>query len=194
MNREEIDPGLEARLRAGDREAMGRVIKLYLPRVLRAARASGLSADRAEDIVQAVFVTFMEKVGEFEGRSQLRTWLFGILYRKLLEAGRREKRDRQCDDLADVEQSRFHADGTWARPPVLPDEAVYHREIREHIAACLDGVSQKQRMAFILREVEAMATAEICEILEVTPTNFGVLMHRARNHVRDCLAEKGIGG
>ncbi len=172
---------------------MGRVIKLYLPRVLRAARASGLSVDQAEDIVQAVFVTFMEKVGTFEGRSQVRTWLFGILYRKLLEAGRQAKRHREYDDLADADQGRFHPDGTWARPPALPDEAAYHHEIRKYIAACLDEVSEKQRMAFILREVEAMPTAEICEILDVSPTNFGVLIHRARNHVRNCLEEKGIG-
>lgn len=193
MNSDDIDPRLEARLREGDREAMGRVIKLYLPRVLRAARASGLSVDRAEDIAQAVFVTFIEKIGEFEGRSQVRTWLFGILYRKILEAGRQTKRDRQHDDLADVDQSRFHPDGTWARPPQLPDMAVYGREMRKSISDCLDGVAQKQRMAFVLREVESMATAEICEILEVTPTNFGVLIHRARNQVRDCLEGKGIG-
>lgn len=193
MNSDDIDPHLEARLREGDREALGRVISLYLPRVLRAARASGLSAERAEDIVQAVFVTFIQKIGEFQGRSQVRTWLFGILYRKILEAGRKAKRDRQHDDLADVDQSRFHPDGTWARPPELPDEAVYRQEIRKHISDCLEEVSEKQRMAFVLREVEAMATAEICEILDVTPTNFGVLIHRARNQVRTCLEGRGIG-
>ena len=193
MNSDDIDPRLEARLREGDRGAMGRVIKLYLPQVLRAARASGLSVERAEDIVQAVFVTFIEKIGEFEGRSQVRTWLFGILYRKILEAGRKAKRERQYDDLADVDQSRFHPDGTWARPPELPDEAVYSHEIRKYISDCLDEVSEKQRMAFVLREVESMATAEICEILDITTTNFGVLIHRARNQVRNCLEGKRIG-
>lgn len=193
MGEDDVDPRLVARLREGDREAIGRVIELYLPRVLRAARASGLGAERAEDIVQSVFVTFIEKIREFQGRSQVRTWLFGILYRKILEAGRGVSRDRRLDDLADVDESRFHHDGTWARPPMLPDEGAYNREIREHISHCLDGVSEKQRMAFILREVESMPTAEICEILEVTPTNFGVLIHRARNQVRDCLEGKGIG-
>ncbi|MEO8098980.1 MAG: sigma-70 family RNA polymerase sigma factor [Acidobacteriota bacterium] len=193
MSEDDIDPRLEARLRTGDRGAMDRVIKLYLPRVLRAARASGLSVDRAEDIVQAVFVTFVEKIRSFEGRSQVRTWLFGILYRKILEASRKAKRDRLYDDLDDVDQSRFHPDGTWARPPVLPDEAVYGQEIRKHISNCLDEISQKQRMAFVLREVESMATAEICEILDITPINFGVLIHRARNLIRSCLENKGIG-
>lgn len=172
---------------------MDRVIQLYLPRVLRVARASGLSGDRAEDIVQSVFVTFIEKIGEFQGRSQLQTWLFGILYRKILEAGRKVNRDRQCDEVTDVDESRFHPDGTWARPPKLPDEAAYGQEIRKHISDCLGVVPEKQQMAFILREVEAMATADICQVLDVTPTNFGVLIHRARHQLRICLEGKGIG-
>jgi len=194
MKDEDIDlPLFVARLREGDREALEEVVTLYLPQVLRAARASGLPTDQAEDIVQVVFATFIEKIGEFEGRSRVRTWLFGILYRKILEAGRQTKRGRQFDDVADVDYSRFRPDGTWARPPQPADMAVYSREIRKYISDCLDGVSEKQRMAFVLREVELMETAEICEILDVTPVNFGVLIHRARNQLRDCLEVKGIG-
>jgi RNA polymerase sigma-70 factor (ECF subfamily) len=194
MKDEDIDlPLFVARLREGEREALAKVVTLYLPQVLRAARASGLPTEQAEDIVQVVFATFIEKIGEFEGRSRVRTWLFGILYRKILEAGRQTKRDRQFDDVADVDHSRFRPDGTWALPPLAADMVVYSREIRNYIADCLDGVSEKQRMAFTLREVELMETAEICEILDVTPANFGVLIHRARNQLRDCLEAKGIG-
>ena len=187
------DPLFIARLREGDRDALEKVVMLYLPQALRAARASGLPRERAEDIVQSAFATFIEKIGEFEGRSRVRTWLFGILYRKILEAGRQTERDRQVDDVAEVDYSRFRPDGTWARPPQPADMAVYNREIRKYISECLDGVSEKQRMTFILREVELMETAEICEILGVTPANFGVLIHRARNQLRDCLEAKGIG-
>ncbi len=194
MKDDDIDlPIFVARLREGDRDALEKVIRLYLPQVLRAARASGLQTEQAEDIVQVVFATFIEKIGEFEGRSRVRTWLFGILYRKILEAGRQSERGRQFDDLADVDHSRFRPDGTWARPPRPADMAVYGREVRKYISDCLDRVSEKQRMAFVLREVEMMETNEICEILDVTPTNFGVLIHRARNQLRDCLEARGIG-
>ena len=49
-------------------------------------------------------------------------------------------------------------------------------------------------MAFVLREVEELDTEEICKILDVTPTNFGVLLHRARARLRACLEKKGIRG
>ena len=78
------DPLFVAQLCKGDRDAMGRVVSLYLPQTLRAARASGLQAQESEDVVQSAFATFIEKMPEFEGRSRVRTWLFGILYRKVI--------------------------------------------------------------------------------------------------------------
>ena len=47
-------------------------------------------------------------------------------------------------------------------------------------------------MAFVLREIEELETEEICKILDVTRTNIGVLLHRARNRLRECLETKGI--
>ena len=49
-------------------------------------------------------------------------------------------------------------------------------------------------MAFILREVEGLSTQEMCKILEVTRTNLGVLLYRARNRLRECLEAQGIKG
>ena len=47
-------------------------------------------------------------------------------------------------------------------------------------------------MAFVLREVEELDTQEICKILDVTATNMGVLLHRARTRLRECLEKKGL--
>ncbi len=47
-------------------------------------------------------------------------------------------------------------------------------------------------MAFVLREVEELGTEEICKILDVTRTNLGVLLHRVRMRLRECLETKGL--
>jgi DNA-directed RNA polymerase specialized sigma24 family protein len=44
-----------------------------------------------------------------------------------------------------------------------------------------------------LSEVDRLSTPEICKILEITRTNFGVMLYRARNRLRECLEEKGMG-
>lgn len=186
--------GLAARVRQRDPDALREVVRLYLPQVLRTARAAGFDSDRAEDVVQSTFATFVETADRFEGRSQVRTWLFGILYKKIAEARRDSRRFDEMHDIERVFEARFHTDGSWVRPPRPVDAAVYDKEIRQGLEDCLDQVPSKQRMAFVLREVEGLATQEICKILEVTRTNLGVLFHRVRNRLRECLETKGIEG
>ena len=96
------------------------------------------------------------------------------------------------DDIEVVFEQRFDDAGSWTRPPLPVDAEVYEAEVRQGIDGCLDRVPTNQRMAFVLREVEGMDTQEVCKILEVTSTNLGVLLHRVRNRLRECLEAKGI--
>ncbi len=188
------DAAFAARIRAGDREALQAVVHAYMSQVLRAARGAGLSPQRAEDVTQATFVTFIEVAPRFEGRSHVRTFLFGILYKKIAEVRRELQRDQQFDAIDDVVENRFKTDGSWQRPPRPIDLQLHDAEIRDAIDGCLEHVSTQKRMAFVLREVQGLATEEICKILEVTRTNLGVLLYRVRNRLRECLEAKGMRG
>ena len=181
-------------LRARDEAAMQGLVKEYLPQILRAARGAGLSTQNAEDVCQITFVTFIEKIGEFEGRSQVRTWLFGILYRKISEMRRAAQREGAAESIEDTMESRFKTDGHWQRPPRGTEMAAYEREVREHLTDCLDGISTDQRMAFVLREVEEMDSDEICQTMAVSRSNLGVLLYRGRNLLRECLEKRNIRG
>ena len=189
------DLALVARLRSRDEATLEAVVREYLPHIVRAARASGLEPHEADDLAQSTFITFLEKVHTFEGRSHIRTWLFGIFFHKLKETRRARERN-QHDDLDDnidqVMESRFDPNGSWLRPPRAADTEFEGRELRESIGDCLDGVPTKQRLVFVLREVEGLATDEICKILEVSGTNLGVMLYRARNRMRECLEAKGV--
>ena len=187
-------PDFAARIRERDAQSLEEVVRLYLPQVLRAARGAGLGAQLAEDVAQDTFVTFIEAAPRFEGRSHVRTWLFGILYRKIAEARRQLRRDQEMDDIEEVFEQRFNSSGSWTRPPRPVDREVYDAEIRQGIESCLDLVPTKQRMAFVLREIEELETEEIRKILDVTRTNLGVLLYRVRNRLRECLEAKGIEG
>ena len=186
------DPGFAARIRERDAQALEEVIRRYLPQILRAASGAGFAPQLAEDVAQDTFVTFIESAPRFEGRSHVRTWLFGILYKKVAGARRGLRRDEEMDDIDDVFEQRFDDAGSWTRPPRPVDARVYEAEVRQGIDDCLDRVPTQQRMAFVLREIEGMDTEEICKVLEVTRTNLGVLLHRVRNRLRECLEAKGI--
>ncbi|MCH8146064.1 MAG: sigma-70 family RNA polymerase sigma factor [Gemmatimonadetes bacterium] len=186
------DPGFAAQIRERDVQALEEVVRRYLAQILRAARGAGLPPQLAEDVAQDTFVTFIETAHRFEGRSHVRTWLFGILYKKIAPARRGLLRDHEMDDIEEVFEQRFDAAGSWIRPPRPVDAEVYDAEVRQGISGCLDRVPTNQRMAFVLREIEGMDTQEICKILEVTRTNVGVLLHRVRNRLRECLEAKGM--
>ncbi len=186
------DPQLVAGIRAREPAALERVVRRYLRQIERAGRGAGLDAHQAEEVAQATFVTFIETAHRFEGRSTVRTWLFGIFFRKLQEARRGFARDRKTDDIEAVFESRFDPSGHWSTPPRAPDARLDSAAILGDIRDCLEQTPERQRLAFLLREVEELSTDEICNILEITSTNLGVMLFRARNRLRECLESKGL--
>jgi RNA polymerase sigma-70 factor (ECF subfamily) len=178
------------RLRRRDPEALAEAVRDHARPLFRAAKALGFVHQEAEDLVQDVFTTFLERLDSFEGRSQLRTWLFGILHRKAMERRRAAVIDDRTDPIDQVFESRFDARGKWSNPPADLERLMLSKEIGELIRGCMDGLPVNQRQAFVLREVEGLETPDICKILAVSVTNFGVLMHRARARLRECLEAK----
>ena len=180
-------------LRRRDPDALRTVVDEQGRRLYRAARGMGYSPSEAEDLVQDVFVTFLESVDRFEGRSQVGTWLFGILHHKSQERRRSVIREEINDPIDQVFESQFDSRSAWIRPPTAPDRHVSAQEAGHAIQGCLDGLSPIQREVFQLRQVEELSAAEVCKISGHTITHIGVLFHRARMKLRACLEGKGWG-
>jgi RNA polymerase sigma-70 factor (ECF subfamily) len=187
----QADAALTERLRRRDPETLAATVREHARPLYRAARGMGFRQGEAEDLVQDVFATFLETLARFEGRSQMRTWLFGILHRKVLERRREQYREEKNDPVDEVFESRFDSQGKWARPPADLERLMESKELGEAIRHCLDGLPAAQREAFVLREVEEFETPEICKILGITVTNMSVLLHRGRSRLRECMETRG---
>lgn len=186
-----LDQRLLDRLRRRDPEALQAIVHEHARRLYRAARGMGFAAEDAEDLSQDVLVTFIESLDRFEGRSEVATWLFGILHHKAQERHRSRARDELNDLTETVFEAQFDERGSWIRPPVAPDRAVSAREARDAIRECVDGLPPLQREVFQLRQVEELTAAEASNVLAQTVTHIGVLLHRARMRLRACLEGKG---
>ena len=194
MTKEEaIDTGLLARLRRRDTETLSSLVHEHARPLYRAARGMGFRDEEAEDLAQDVFTTFLETLDRYEGRSQVRTWLFGILYRKVLERRRDQAKERRHDSIDEVFESRFDENGHWTRPPADLQRIMESQELGVAISECLEGLPAAQRSVFVFREMEGMETAEICKILDVSVTNVSVMMFRARNRLRECIEAREVG-
>lgn len=179
-------------LRKRDPAAWEALAEEYLPQLLRAGRGMGFSADGAQDLAQASFLALLESIGRFEGRSHVRTYLFGIFYNKVSQQLREKYRTEEQDPIDEVMESRFDSRGNWRQPPADIEQEVFFREIRENVQECLKTVPRSQRAAFYFREIAEMKTSEICKKMAISSTNLGVLLFRARNRLRECLEQKGL--
>lgn len=177
-------------LRARDPRELNGLVNEHLPALLAGALAIGLPRADAEEAVQETFVAFLSALDRFEGRSSLRTYLFGILYHKAARLREKARRTEGRDDIEAVVEARFDAGGMWARPPRGPEAETLDAELRGWIEKCAEGLPDSQRAAFFLKELEGESPEAVCNVLGVSGTNLRVMLHRARLKLRECLESR----
>jgi RNA polymerase sigma-70 factor, ECF subfamily len=154
----------------------------------------------AEDAVQETFLAALKAYNQFEGRGSERTWLIGILKHKIVDHFRRIGREAPIGEEADEgpEHREFFErpdewQGHWnnERAPsdwhATPAELMERGDFWKVFSDCLSPLPQRTASAFTLREVDGLASEEICEILSIKVNNLWVMLHRARLHLRNCL-------
>jgi RNA polymerase sigma-70 factor, ECF subfamily len=124
--------------------------------VWRSARRLGVPDASIDDVVQDVFVTVYRRLGEFEGRSQLRTWIFGIL-RHTVRDLRRTQRRKPTEAFVQEPEA----------PGAGPHEATLQREATRLLHAVLESLDDDQREIFVLAELEQMSAPDIGLALEM---------------------------
>jgi RNA polymerase sigma-70 factor (ECF subfamily) len=120
----------------------------------------GVSQAHIEDAVQDVFIVVHRRLGEFDGRSAVKTWLFAIAYRVASDYRRRDKR-RPVHEPLD-EELRDGAPN--------PAETAEQAEGLRLLARLLDGIEDAKRAVLILSEIEGMTVPEIA-VVTATPVN-----------------------
>jgi RNA polymerase sigma-70 factor (ECF subfamily) len=174
-------------LKTGDHGAMDFLVRSYTSHLYKAALGQGVDANSANDMVQSVWMAFYENLKRFEGRSQIRTYLFGILYNKIREHFRASKRIDDHDPIETILESKYDEFDNVIAPPINPENFSLTMESHDVINNCMDALPAMQKAAFVLKEVDGEKTSEICNMMGITHTNLGVLLFRARNRLRECI-------
>jgi RNA polymerase sigma-70 factor (ECF subfamily) len=177
--------------------------------MLRTAQAYVGTRAAAEDVVQDTWIAAISALDRFEGRSAVRTWLFSIL---LNIARSRRVRDRRTVPFSSllpeesgpsVDPTRFLPAGDpdwphhWLTPPrrwTIPEDALLSSEIRVRIRAALDDLPPRQAAVVSLHDVQGYPVAEVCILLELSPGNVRILLHRGRTRIRESLERYLVDG
>ncbi len=140
----------------------------------------------------------LEKLSEFKGESSERTWLTAILKYKVIEVYR--KRNSAWLSAAgdhEPEPEYFDPDnGHWKevwgpRPmPLDHGDPTLQKELAGILQKCLQKLPALWRSIFSMKHMDETATEVICEELKVTPSNYWVIIHRAKVNLRACIQKE----
>lgn len=159
--------------------------------------------DVAEDLVQETFLAALQGTYREDGPTAERRWMIGIMKHKIVDYFRRTarqplQRSDQPDDR--TVEDEFLPDGHWKPDPSAmytwpdkPDLLLERRQFWDALASCLEKLPPRAAQVFTLREVDEVGTEDICRLLNLAPTNLGVILHRTRKQLRDCLASRYFG-
>ncbi len=163
--------------------------------LMRFARLQLRNDAWAEDAVSETVLAALAKPLAFENRSQLKTWLIGILKHKVIDLlrlhGREVSYTANEDDAADpLELMSFKADGHYSQAPSdwgNPEQDLSSRQFLAVMDACTQKLPAAQGRLFLMREWLELSSDDICKEMALTPTNLYVQLHRARLRLRECL-------
>jgi RNA polymerase sigma-70 factor, ECF subfamily len=140
----------------------------------RAARRMGLGAADAEDVVQEAFVVVHRRLGEFEGRADIKAWVFKILLHLVRHHFR--TRQRRPGDRAAEDPGLVHDLATEQDPAAALERA----EAVDALDRLLGQLDEDKREVLVLSEIEQMTLAQIAEVTGVNPNTVASRVRAAR--------------
>lgn len=183
---EESDDSIRRAVLSGDKDAYRELVARYSQVVFRVAyRITGDESD-AEEVVQETFLRGYQKLGDFEGRSSMATWLYRIGANCALDivSRRRPEAENRIAEEDDAKQSEVQLADIKAGP----DRLLLSREIEATRQAAMSELTPTERTAFVLRHMEGRSTEEIAAVLNIPPNAAKQAVFRAVQKLRRQLA------
>jgi RNA polymerase sigma-70 factor (TIGR02943 family) len=158
----------------------------------------------AEDLVQDTFFSALRARDTFLHNASEKTWLISILKRKIIDYYRKKSTQNELSifdkpiEGTDGTQDHFFGDtamasGHWAdgyAPKAWKKDfntSVESDEFYDILKRCITKLPEKTAAAFTMKNMDDLDTEEICKELNITPSNYWVMMHRAKLVLRDCM-------
>ena len=143
----------------------------------------------AEDLVQDTFINVFRYLKSFRYETKFKNWLYRIATSICIKRRRRSKfapeRELSLDEFLPQDEATVEQEvPQWA---ALPLDRVLNEELGRKLRQAILELPEKYRMVLVLRDIEGFSTEACAQILNLTPANIKVRLHRARLFLRDQL-------
>lgn len=186
-----IDEKDLALLKSRNEAFLSRLFVEINPMLLKVCVSNGLDQEASHDVVQQAWQKFFENLDAFRGESQIKTFVCGILFNKIREYRRSQKKLIFEEDSENVFNQSFTLEGWWSPKIKAPDYDLEQATAQKFIQECMEGLTDQQRSAFLLVELEENKSEDICNVMDVSLSNLRVLLFRAKDKLKKCLQGKG---
>ncbi len=178
---------LVERLKARDEQAFKAFVEKYQNKVFRLIMGFVHDTYAAQDIAQDVFVKLWEKIPEWKaGKAKISTWLYKVAVNHALNYIKREDKKEYVSDLSAF--TRVNDDGSVEIQieDTLrnPHDSLENKELAQILRKAIKALPKKQRIAFVLSKYQNMSSKEIAEVMEISPGNVDVILHRAKKNLQ----------
>ncbi len=178
------DEDIIKRIKKGDINAYGSIMRRYNQRIYRIARSIVSDDAAAMDIVQEAHIKAYTKLENFQESGSFIAWLVSITRNEALMYLRKHKREVSMpdDEMEIVRQAKQDS------PPMnnkgLPDRFLENKQLQKLIDQNIDALPENFRTVFILRAIEQFSVKETAKILEINQITVKTRYFRARRLLR----------
>ena len=176
-------------INSGQTEKFQNLVKRYEQKLYNFSLRMCRNASDAEDMIQDTFLNVFKYLKNFRHETKFKNWLYKVAASTCIKKRRKSKfapdRELSLDEfLPNDEAEKPNSVPEWA---MLPLDKLLNEELSSVINKTILTLPKKYRVVIILRDIEGFSTAETAQILNLSPSNVKVRLHRARLYLRDKL-------
>ncbi len=172
-----------------DRGAQSELVRSHSARIYNLGLRIMRNEEDAEDVLQETFITMLNKLHQFSGKSSLYTWLYRIATNIALQKLRDKKRLNAEISIHEPSFEALRGSQLHEWPGQLEDN-INDEQFRNCLALAMEDLPENYRAVFVLRDLENLSTKEAAVVLGITEANVKVRLMRARLFLRDKLAHQ----
>ncbi len=171
-----------SRIKTGNRNAFRKLVEEYQQYAFNLAFRMLCDEENAKDVVQDSFIKIWKKIDEYDTRSKFTTWMYKIVTNTAIDRLRSINRQRTIKlDVVSERLIQMQEDS--------PETNFNNVEMASIIKALADDLPEKQRMVFVLRDLQELSSQEVEGILEINETQVKTNLYHARRSIKEKLTK-----
>jgi RNA polymerase sigma-70 factor (TIGR02943 family) len=169
----------------------------YSDELFRYALSRVADTGFAEDIVQETFLSAWRARDTYKGEASEKNWLYAVCKNKIIDHFRKQANNIIKPSSAE-EDIYFDGVEHWRSGPTPKDWGIHYgqpvetKEFYDVLGQCMKKLKEVQQSVFVMKYMEEQEAEDICKALNITPSNYWVLIHRSKLHLRGCLEKNWI--